>query len=164
MVYIAYACQDALPGLRDTINFNREWRFQLGDVTNANTARFDDSKWEVASLPHSFSMPYFVTDRFYVGYGWYRKHLDVPKAWSGKRINLEFDRVFQVAELFVNGQRIGEHKGGYTGFTFDITDALKSGDNVLAIRVNNNWDARLPPRAGEHTFSGGVRASALTAQ
>ena len=95
-------------------------------------------------------------DKFYVGYGWYRKHFDVPAAWSGRRVNLEFDGVFQVAELFVNGQRIGEHKGGYTGFTFDITDAVKPGDNVVAVRVNNIWDARLAPRAGEHTFSGGI--------
>jgi hypothetical protein len=142
--------------LRQTINFNREWKFQLGDVTNAAAASWDDSRWDDANLPHSFSLPYFAADRFYVGYGWYRKHFDVPPSWSGKRVNLEFDGVFQVAELFVNGQRIGEHQGGYTGFTFDITDSLKPGHNVVAVRVNNNWNARLAPRAGEHTFSGGI--------
>src|ERR1019366_7866694 len=57
---------------------------------------------------------------------------------------------------FVNGKRVGEHKGGYTGFAFDITDAVKPGDNVVAVRVNNNWDGQLAPRAGEHTFSGGI--------
>jgi len=143
-------------GLRETANFNRDWKFQLGDAPGADTAMFDDSTWDDANLPHSFSMPYFAADRFYVGYGWYRKHFDVPAAWSGKRINLEFDGVFQVAELFVNGRRIGEHKGGYTGFTFDITDAVKAGDNIVAVRVNNNWNARLAPRAGEHVFSGGI--------
>ena len=142
--------------LRQTVNFNREWKFQLGDVSGADAAKFDDAKWDDASLPHSFSMPYFAADRVYVGYGWSRKHFDVPVAWSGKRVNLEFDGVFQVAEIFVNGQRIGEHKGGYTGFTFDITDAVKPGDNVVAVRVNNNWNAQLAPRAGEHTFSGGI--------
>ena len=65
----------------------------------------------------------------------------MPAAWTGKRVNLEFDGVFQVAEVFVNGQRIGEHQGGYTGFTFDITDAVKTGDNVVAVRVNNLWNA-----------------------
>ena len=80
----------------------------------------------------------------------------MPANWRGKRINLEFDGAFQVAEVFVNGRRIGEHKGGYTGFTFDITDAVKTGDNVVAVRVNNLWNARLAPRAGEHTFSGGI--------
>src|SRR6185312_16769508 len=123
--------------LRQTINFNREWKFQLGDVAGAEATMFDDARWNDADLPHSFSMPYFAADRFYVGYGWYRKHLDVPAAWSGKRINLEFDGVFQVAEIFVDGKRIGEHQGGYTGFTIDITDAVKTGDNVVAIRVNN---------------------------
>jgi beta-galactosidase len=107
--------------LRESASFNRAWKFQLGDVANADTATFDDSKWDDANLPHSFSMPYFAADRFYVGYGWYRKHFAAPSAWSGKRVNLEFDGVFQVAEVFVNGQRIGEHRGGYTGFTIDIT-------------------------------------------
>ena len=142
--------------LRQSINFNREWKFQLGDFPGAASEKFDDAQWNDANLPHSFSMPYFAADRFYVGYGWYRKHFNVTRAWDGRRVNLEFDGVFQVAEVFVNGHRVGEHKGGYTGFTFDITDAVKTGDNVVAIRVNNNWDARLAPRAGEHTFSGGI--------
>ena len=142
--------------LRQTLNFNRQWKFQLGDVTNASTAKFDDAKWDNANLPHSFSMPYFAADRFYVGYGWYRKHFEVPKTWTGKRLNLEFDGVFQVAEIFVNGQRIGEHQGGYTGFSFDITDAVKKGDNLVAVRVNNIWNPRLAPRGGEHVFSGGI--------
>jgi beta-galactosidase len=143
--------------LRETDNFNREWKFQLGDVAGADAAAFDDSKWDDANLPHSFSTPYFAAgNSFYVGYGWYRKHFDVPKSWNGKRINLEFDGMFQVAEIFVNGRRLGEHKGGYTGFTFDITDAVKPGDNLVAVRVNNLWDPRLAPRAGEHVFSGGI--------
>ncbi|MGA2029455.1 MAG: glycoside hydrolase family 2 TIM barrel-domain containing protein [Verrucomicrobiota bacterium] len=142
--------------LRQTLNFNREWNFQLGDFPAASAATFDDVKWDSVGLPHSFSEPYFASSKFYVGYGWYRKHFAVPKAWRGKRINLEFDGVFQVAEIFVNGRRIGEHKGGYTGFTFDITDAVKTGDNVVAVRVNNLWNAQIAPRAGEHTFSGGI--------
>jgi len=143
-------------GLRQTLNFNREWRFQLGDVTNAEAAVFDDAKWDAANLPHSFSIPYFATDEFYVGYGWYRKHFEVPSEWADKRISLEFDGVFQVAEIFVNGRRVGEHKGGYTGFTLDLTEAVKTGDNVVAVRVNNLWNPRLAPRAGEHAFSGGI--------
>jgi hypothetical protein len=143
--------------LRQSLNFNRDWRFQLGDVTSAADASFDDAKWDAANLPHSFSLPYFAAnDKFYVGYGWYRKHFNVPADWAGQRINLEFDGVFQVAEVFVNGQRVGEHRGGYTGFTFDITGAVKTGDNVVAVRVNNLWNAQLAPRAGEHVFSGGI--------
>ena len=75
--------------LRESLNFNREWSFQLGDVMGAEATVFDDAQWDVANLPHSFSMPYFAAnDKFYVGYGWYRKHFDVPADWAGKRINL----------------------------------------------------------------------------
>lgn len=148
-----YAASDTT---RETLNFNREWTFHLGDVTGAEAVAFADATWDKANLPHSFSMPYFAAERFYVGYGWYRKHFDVPAAWHDQRINLEFDGVFQVAEAFVNGKRVGEHQGGYTGFTIDITDAVKPGDNVVAVRVNNIWNPRLAPRAGEHTFSGGI--------
>lgn len=151
------AAKPSAVNLRDNLNFNRDWKFQLGDVAGADLAAFEDTKWSDANLPHSFSMPYFAADdKFYVGFGWYRKHFNVPAAWVGKRINLEFDGAFQVAEVFVNGKRIGDHKGGYTGFSFDITDALKTGDNLVAVRVNNLWNARLAPRAGEHVFSGGI--------
>ena len=144
------------PDLRQSLNFNCDWKFQLGDPASASAVAFDDQKWDDIGLPHSFSMPYFAAENFYQGYGWYRKHFQVPTEWAGKRINLEFDGVFQVAEIFVNGQRAGDHQGGYTGFTFDITDAVKTGDNVVAVRVNNLWNARLAPRAGEHVFSGGI--------
>jgi beta-galactosidase/beta-glucuronidase len=58
--------------------------------------------------------------------------------------------------VFVNGKRAGGHNGGYTDFSVDITAAVKNGDNVVAVRVNNLWNPRLAPRAGEHVFSGGI--------
>ena len=142
--------------LRQRLNINREWRFEIGDHPGAEAAGYDDSKWMPIGLPHSFSTPYFQGKDFYTGYGWYRKTLDVPPAWSGKRIFLEFDGAFQEVEVFVNGQRVGEHKGGYTGFSLDVTSAAHPGANVLAVRLNNNWNARLAPRAGDHIFPGGL--------
>ncbi len=157
VAFIAALGLAAAGELRSSRNFNRDWKFQLGDASGAEAVAFDDAKWSAANLPHSFSLPYFAAnDKFYTGYGWYRKPFDVPAESSGKRINIEFDGVFQVAEVFVNGKRVGEHRGGYTGFTFDITDAVKPGGNVLAVRVNNLWNAQLAPRAGEHQFSGGI--------
>ena len=143
-------------GRRQSLNFNRQWRFQLGDPAGAEAAGFDDGAWKEIGLPHSFSLPYFASPQFYVGYGWYRKPLTVPGSWAGKLVHLEFDGAFQVTELFVNGRRVGEHRGGYTGFTFDLTDFVHTGRNLVALRVNNFWDPRLAPRAGEHTFSGGL--------
>jgi beta-galactosidase len=142
---------------RLTLNFNREWRFMRGEHPGAEKSNYDDRLWSAIHLPHSFSIPYFAGgNEFYVGAGWYRKQLEVPRAWRAKRVFLEFEAAFQVAEVFVNGVRIGEHRGGYTGFSFDVTAALKPGKNLIAARVDNRWNAQLAPRAGEHVFSGGI--------
>lgn len=141
---------------RETLNFNREWKYAQGDFPGAETPSFNDQKWENIGLPHSFSIPYFMSKDFYVGYGWYRKALTLTKADLTKRIFLEFDGVFQEAEVFVNGQPVNTHFGGYTGFCVDITKSVKPGTNQIAIRVNNQWRADRAPRAGEHTFSGGI--------
>ncbi len=139
-----------------TINFNREWRFAIGDHPGAERYGFDDKNWEHVGVPHSFSMPYFMSKEFYVGYGWYRKTFNLTAQSLQQRLFLEFDGVFQEAEIFLNGQKVGAHIGGYTGFSIDLTKAAREGDNLLAVRVNNIWRPDVAPRAGEHTFSGGI--------
>lgn len=143
-------------GGRLCTNFNQSWKFMLGDFVGAEQSSYDDSTWSDVGLPHSFSQPYFLWPQFYVGYGWYRKHFTVPPEWSGKRIFIEFQAAFQDAKVFVNGVQVGEHLGGYTGFSFDITPYVVAGDNVVAVRLNNKWNARIAPRNGDHTFSGGI--------
>ncbi len=156
MLASAAAAFSAEPLPRQSLNLNRDWKFSLGDFPGAEAPAYADAAWAPIGLPHSFSEPYFLSPEFYTGYGWYRKHLTIPAAWAKQRFFLEFDGVFQVAEVFVNGQRCGEHQGGYTGFSLDITAAVKPGDNVIAVRVNNQWNPELAPRAGEHVFSGGI--------
>lgn len=82
-------------------------------------------------------------------FSWEKKDLS-------KRLFLEFDGVFQEAEVYVNGRLAGSHAGGYTGFSIDFTPYAMEGDNVIAVRVNNLWQATLAPRGGEHVFSGGI--------
>ncbi len=142
--------------LRSRTNVDRGWKFLLGDDKRASEAGFDDSAWQYVNLPHSFSEPYFRSPDFYVGYGWYRRHLTMGAAELKGEHFLEFDGAFQQAEVWVNSRRVGEHEGGYTGFSLKITGALHVGDNVVAVRVNNLWNGQLNPRAGEHVFSGGI--------
>jgi hypothetical protein len=137
-------------------NFNGGWRFHLGDAAGAEQAGFDDRGWQAVGLPHSFSTPYFQAPEVYVGYGWYRKELMLKALPAGRRYALEFEGVFQTADIYVNGVRAGRHRGGYTGFPVDITAALHPGRNVISVRVDNLWDPTLAPRAGEHIFSGGI--------
>lgn len=141
---------------RGKATIDRGWKFLLGDDAKASDPGFDDSKWQEVNLPHSFSEPYFRSPDFYVGYGWYRRHVAMDAAGLKRRESLEFEGVFQVAEVWVNGVKVGGHEGGYTGFSLDVSKAMKVGDNVIAVRVNNRWNAQLNPRAGEHVFSGGI--------
>jgi len=143
-------------GPRSILNFNQSWKFKRSDVSSAQATAFDDSSWGNVGLPHSFGLPYFASTKVYVGYGWYRKHFTVPSSWSGKSVFLEFQAAFDQAQIYVNGTQVGQHIGGYNGFSIDITSAIKSGDNVVAVRLNNNWNAQIPPLTGDHTFQGGL--------
>lgn len=141
---------------RERININRTWKFQLGDIAGAERPDFNDHEWTSTHLPHSFSIPYFMWADVYHGYGWYRKVIHMDKEWRGKRIGIEFEGSFIETEVYVNGHKVGSHVGGYTGFWFDLTPYMHSGDNLLAVRVNNIWNPRVAPRAGDHQFSGGI--------
>lgn len=141
---------------RQSIMIDRDWTFHLGDAAGVEKTSYEDRDWERVNLPHSFSMPYFRSPNYYMGYGWYRKKLHIKNTNQGKRYFLEFDGVFRVAAIYVNGKLAGTHSGGYTGFSFDVTDQVVAGENLIAVRVNNLWNARLNPRTGEHVFSGGI--------
>lgn len=143
-------------GARTIQNFNQAWKFKRADVTGAQATAFDDSSWGNVGLPHSFSLPYFMSPKFYVGYGWYRKHFTVPATWSNKSVFLEFQAAFDQAVIYVNGKQVGSHIGGYNGFSVDVTSAIAAGDNVVAVQLNNNWNAQIPPITGDHTFQGGL--------
>lgn len=135
------------------ININRNWKFKFGENPgDENLVSFDS--YDLIALPHSFGIPYYGDDNFYVGYGCYVKQLCIEK--KADKIFIEFGAAFQVAELFVNGKFIGKHEGGYTAFIFDITDGIECGENVIFVRVNNLWNPTIAPRAGEHTFNGGL--------
>jgi len=141
---------------REKININREWKFKLGDYARANEEAYNDNDWSNINLPHNFSIPYFQSAQWYTGNGWYRKYIEVPAQWKSKRIFVEFEGAFRDAQIFVNGKKAGTHRGGYTGFSLEITDLVKTGKNVLAVSLNNNWNPRLAPRNGDHNFTGGI--------
>jgi hypothetical protein len=139
---------------------NAAWKYYKGDATGAEATSFADTSWSPVSLPHVFDTPYYSLKKgifWYMGIGWYRKHFNVQADWTtSKRIVLEFEAAFQVADVYVNGKLMGEHKGGFTGFYFDITDAVTAGDNVIAVKVDNTWNAQIAPRGGDWLFLGGI--------
>ena len=91
---------------------------------------------------------------------WYKRRFSVPQAWKGRNVLLNFGAVDRISSVFVNGKKAGTHTGGYDAFSFDITDLLKSGDNVLVVGAFDPNDGRAAsgkngPR-GDYTFTSGI--------
>ncbi|MET7845249.1 glycoside hydrolase family 2 TIM barrel-domain containing protein [Streptomyces sp. NPDC005356] len=147
---------------RRTVGLDDGWRFALvspdgiadptGAYADAEQPGFDDAHWRMVAVPHDWSIEQTPTTEHNTtsgtgflpgGLGWYRKKFTVPAAYAGKRISVEFDGVYMDANVYVNGDLVGNHPYGYTGFAQDITDLLHADgatSNVLAVEVRN----RLP--------------------
>lgn len=136
---------------------NKDWSFFKGSQTGAEAIVFDDSKWEAVNLPHSASIPYWMEIEVYEGDAWYRKEFEVDAALKSRRAFVEFEGAFQHSWVYLNGKLLGEHKGGYTGFLYEMTSGLNyGGKNTLAVRVKNGWEATIAPRAGDSIFPNGL--------
>ncbi len=138
------------------------WRFHQGELDQASIVAFDDAAWQAVTLPHTWNAQDGQDGGgdYYRGDGWYRRHFQADTGWAGKRVFLEFDGANRSAEVFLNGRRLGEHRGGFARFRFDATAAIAAGgDNVLAVRVNNGRDDDMIPVAGDFTFFGGLYRS-----
>jgi beta-galactosidase len=136
--------------------FDSGWRFHLGGAQGAENPQFDDSKWRKIDLPHDWSIedlpgtnsPFSINAISQVsggfttgGTGWYRKTFNVPDYLKDKRFKILFEGVYMNADVWLNGQYLGNHPYGYTSFWFDITGNLKfSGENVLCIKVKNEGE------------------------
>jgi beta-galactosidase len=149
----------AYAGPRQTLNFNPDWRFIKEDPAGAQAPGFDDRKWAVVSLPHTYndvdtfdnwSTPGHRGEQIqWGGRTWYRKTFDAPGAWKGKKVFIEFEAARQVAEVYLNGQLLGVSKTGFTPFGFDLTPYLHVGTrNVIAVMVDNRFmKDRIDPAA-----------------
>ncbi|MEG1587192.1 MAG: glycoside hydrolase family 2 TIM barrel-domain containing protein, partial [Bacteroidales bacterium] len=139
---------------------NSVWRFQKanagGQLFDPN---YDDKAWTVVSIPHCWNNMDANDEElgYYRGAGWYRKNIRIDRAMAGKQVDIFFEGANQVTDIWVNGQHVGQHKGGYTRFNFDITPFLKFGEaNHFCIRVNNEHNVDIPPLSADFTFFGGI--------
>ena len=134
------------------------WRFIRQDVPGAEAANFNDASWEKVTLPHTWNAKDGETaGSYYRGVGWYRLALNVPKEDAGKRLFIRFQAASTVADVFVNGQKVGEHLGGFSAFCFEITKFVKPGQpNELAVKVDNAKRDDLAPISGDFTIFGGL--------
>ena len=133
--------------------FDDDWRFHRGDVSNGEQPDLNDVDWRTVQLPHDWSIedlpgtnsPFSpdavngVSQGFTTGgIGWYRKTFTMPASAQNKVVYILFDGVYMNADVWLNGEHLGNHPYGYTSFYYDITGKLKpSGQNILAVQVKN---------------------------
>lgn len=156
---------------RRVSNFNPGWRFMKGAVTGAEKVDFDDSNWEAANLPHGLEILGFNGSggRNYQGEAWYRKEFTAKPTVSGGRTFIYFEAVMGEAQVWVNGQHVAEHYGGYLPFAADITEVLnESGKNVVTVMADNTDSKLYPPGQPQNrldfTYMGGIYRDAYLIQ
>lgn len=148
----------------DWQNLNGMWRYAGGktQIDPRTASTLPDFKKEGKTIRVPFAPESELSSIAKAGetFLWYQRNLNVPKSWQDKRIILNFGAVDHFAAVFINGKKVGTHSGGYTAFSFDITDYLKAGENSLVVGAFDANDGKSPSGKngdkGDYTFSSGI--------
>ena len=152
---------------RVVLPINRNWRYHPTKVGGAETAAFDDSKFERIVIPHTnVKMPWHnFDDKMYEFVSTYRRRFKTPAAAKGKRVFVDFEGAMTASTVYINGHNLGEYKGGFTPFSFELTKYLKAeGENVLVVYLDSTEREDIPPFGYEidyMTFGGIYREVSL---
>jgi beta-galactosidase len=163
---IALAAEPAAQG-RTILPINRGWRFSPSKIAGAEAIRFDDSKFERVVIPHTnVKLPWHnFDDRTYEFISTYRRRFKYPAAARGKRVFVDFEGAMTASTVWINGVALGEYKGGFTPFSFELTPHLQTtGENVLVVQVDSTEREDIPPFGHEIdylTFGGLYREVSL---
>lgn len=136
---------------REVYSLNDNWKFFFRHENTGDAAR-------TVTLPHTWNLDALTGTRYYMQTtANYLRDLYIPSEWRDKRLFLRFFGVQNVADVFVNGEHAGEHRGGYTAFTFEITDLVRYDyDNSLHVMVSNTLENDIFPLSTEMNTYGGI--------
>jgi beta-galactosidase len=148
-VSTAYAAESAgADSGRVVLPINRRWRYSPKTSAAAHERAFDDSGFDRVTVPHTnVRLPWHgFDDKEYEFVSMYRRHFRLPAGARGRRVFVDFEGVMTASTAWLNGVRLGEYKGGFTPFSFELTDHIDwDGDNVLAVEVDSTERADIPP-------------------
>lgn len=112
-----------------SISLDGDWRFASGAEKAAD-------EWTAMPVPSNWNTYTEYAD--YIGDGWYEREAKVPSDWKGQRIYLKFDAVYDIADVWLDEEYLGQHTGGYTPFEFDVTELVKiGGEHTITVKANN---------------------------
>jgi hypothetical protein len=130
------------------VYFNAGWKFYRGSPSGTpQSMSFSDGAWSCVRLPHTDSIAYnYRSSSIYTGVSWYRKTFTPDSAYYGKKVFLEFEAAMQAAKIYVNGDSVAYHLGGYTPFLVDITSKITVGSScIVAVKLDNTYNTDFPP-------------------
>ena len=152
---------------RTVLPINRKWRYRPSKVEGAHLPAFNDAAFEPVVIPHTnISLPWHnFNDKDYEFISTYRRRFRYPAAARGKRVFVDFEGAMTASTVWINGAPLGEYRGGFTPFSFELTDHLHpDAENVLVVQVDSTERADIPPFGYEIdylTFGGIYREVSL---
>jgi len=156
-----------IPAARTILPINRNWRYSPKKVDGSQSPEFDDSSFEPVVVPHTnIQLPWHGLDeKDYTFVSTYRRRFKFPHGADGKRVFVDFEGAMAASTVWINGVLLGEYKGGFTPFSFELTQHLRRDkENVLMVEVDSTERADIPPFGNEIdylTFGGIYREVAL---
>lgn len=136
--------------MRIVSEWNEHWKFKKCDWEDQNPA-LAMGQGEDVVLPHTW----YEDGDYYRGSAVYQKNFQ--GSWNEKqKVFVKFHGVDKICRVFLNGELMGEHQGGYSMFTLELTSALKEGNNLLTVYVNNENGSTVCPLSGDFTIFGGI--------
>jgi beta-glucuronidase len=149
----------AIVAKSQTTSLDGAWKFildpfSIGEKVGQHLSKVDLNKWEKVTVPHCFSDD--EKYKFYTGNAWYTRKFKVNELKTDRKHFIRFEAVFYKATVYINGNLVGTHEGGYTPFEFEISKLITANaENVITLKVDNSWDeftipgAKPLPKAGE---------------
>jgi len=152
---------------RKIVPINRNWRYHPAKVDGAEQVSFDDSGFAPVILPHTnVELPWHSFDeKDYAFVSTYRRRFKLPEGTEGKRVFVDFEGAMTASTVWINGVRLGEYRGGFTPFSFELTEHVRrDGENVLLVQLDSTERNDIPPFGYEidyMTFGGIYREVSL---
>lgn len=140
---------------------NQNWSYSAQQVENATARDFDDSGFQKVTIPHTNKrLPWHSFDEKSSQFvSVYRRHFKLPPEARGQHVFVDFEGAMTASTVWLNGRRLGEYKGGYTPFSFELTPHIEwDGDNVLAVELDSTERSDIPPFGGaiDYLTFGGI--------
>lgn len=119
------------------VKLNENWQFYKTDGRTTLAEAKAQKEWDLVDLPHTPTIePLLVNDQWQ-GDAWYRYELNYDPAWEDKLVFLDFEGAMRIATVWINGEQVAHHLGGYLPFTAELTEHLRKGTNTVWVRLDN---------------------------